>query len=139
MFHPPVGQQIAAVTAHRPEALPKSESTQPRCTTTMVTLYVSRFLKEGGIQQQPTAWRDLTANTLQVAALISPSSAVAPFSRLVKSPCTCSFVWLLFPFSLTARCALPFLLRRLVCLPRDQGVTDIGDRPPQEICGLRNR
>ena len=39
MFHPHVRQQIAAVTAHRPGELPKSESTQPRCTTINVTLY----------------------------------------------------------------------------------------------------
>ena len=33
MFHPPVGQQVAAVTVHRLGELPKSEST-------MVTLYI---------------------------------------------------------------------------------------------------
>ena len=41
MFHPPVGQQIATVTAHQVGELPKSESTQPSCVTTMVTLYIS--------------------------------------------------------------------------------------------------
>ena len=38
--HLDVGQQIAAVTAQQPGELPKSESTQPRCTTTMVTLHI---------------------------------------------------------------------------------------------------
>ena len=40
-FHPPVGQQVAAEVANQPGDLPKSESTQPRCATTMVTLYIS--------------------------------------------------------------------------------------------------
>ena len=50
MFHPPVRQQVAAVTAHQPGELPKSESTQPRCTTTMVTLYLSLSLQKGIIK-----------------------------------------------------------------------------------------
>ena len=48
-FHPPVGQQIAAVTAHWPGKLPKSESIQPRCTTTMVTLYFLSSLNFNGV------------------------------------------------------------------------------------------
>ena len=41
----PVGQQVAAVTAHQPEELPKSQSTKPRCATTIGHPVVIMLLK----------------------------------------------------------------------------------------------